>query len=257
MQNNQPNTNKSETSQRRSAAIARRRTKKIVALSVLALFMALSIGLTFTFWQAGIIGSSNNRGDHPGINIGTAHPVDTEVVLSAFTSNQGDALIPQAVFAFGNPVEIEDATDNVTLRIPVLWQPDPMEATPNLLSGVTSTLRVTAAPTVRIYNDAGTEIGTIENTPTSAWSNRDTSTMVDADRYTGDASLFEFFFSTVATTESTFAGATGTTIAGNTSLPIYITVRMNIPRDRTDFNLLTNNEVRFTFTFTVDNVLLP
>lgn len=105
---------------------ARRRTRKAIALAGLALFMALTIGLTWTFWSTGILTpQSDDRND--GIWIGQGMTINTIMRLGEElefegTEDDGDRLIPQDIFEnYIAEFETDGAAEYAIAVIPVRW----------------------------------------------------------------------------------------------------------------------------------------
>lgn len=98
---------------------ARSRTKKAIALAGLAVFMALTIGITWTFWQAGVMAPSENNATAT-VQIGSAgDPVDTVIALSSF--NTMGTLIPQGVHETNSVAENDGDVHYVVGVIKVDW----------------------------------------------------------------------------------------------------------------------------------------
>jgi hypothetical protein len=235
MENNEEIKRTPTASERRGVAVAKRRTKKIVALSVLALFMALSIGLTFTFWATGILGtSSNNNGN---FNIGSGSTIETEFDLEAMLNfNQGATrLIPQGVYSAGIVRETANATDSVSANFSINWvATDAADVV--YLAGTINTLTValsTTAPititTPPVYPSIVPTTTVFDNAAGSAWRYRDLNE-TGADRYYTAARLFEIELFNGATSLGLLSdGAITTAIVAGTPLDLRLEVRMNIP----------------------------
>lgn len=105
----------------------KRRGAKVLAFSALALFMALSIGLTWAFWQGGVHAPMPDHGDGT-INIGTAQPTYTQFNVGAGVNPAAgaDRLIPQGVFdtlPADSPV-IPGDVRRMRIYIPIRWEDD-------------------------------------------------------------------------------------------------------------------------------------
>lgn len=228
---------------------ARRRTRKVVALSCLALFMALTIGLTWTLWQSGILGDTAVE-DNITIQIGRGQRIVTELDLDAF--NRDDrVLIPQAVVGAADAQA--GAVGYLEKTVDVTWVSNPV------VSGLTSVGMLVITPgdlvaPARSGTDNLVEV-TLENGTESAWRYRDLQHVNPVQRYTGDARLFDFDFIagaiTVNLTEMLLGAAQlengeavthglPITIDDDTPLEVTIRITMNIPRAQ---NLLTAAEI--------------
>lgn len=239
-------------STRRSYA-AKRRTKKVIALSALALFMALTIGLTWTFWQLGV----GNAADplNLTVNIGISGEISTFIDFAG--RKDGGNLIPQH---YSIPRTDEYDVRYVEFEINVTWLadlPQPSttaeeEAANLALNNAPGTLRATVASFV---------FGNYDLLHADAFAER-----APAGDFTGNADLFEIELDPEALEE--VAPTPGVPIIAGCDVPVAvtITVRMNIPR-QTDvrvfqsgetvnlsgqeiYNLISGSEGRLTINFT-------
>ena len=197
--------------------------KKFIILGALLMAMILSIGLTWTFWSAGIGGA----GDDTGINIGvgTADNTLTQISLTPAGSGQG-TLIPGAI-----PLRDGD-THAVEFTVNVVWNAQAGQQNPHALTGVEGTLAVSL---VSIIAD-----GQYNLTNATGFENRNTDPTA-SQRYYTDAPLFVVEFIDTHT------------IIGNDSAGVTVNFRvtMNIPYNQAMYNQVAGNDIVLTFNFNV------
>jgi len=206
--------------------------------------MALTIGLTWTFWSGGILGS--NREGSGGVHIGSGQTVTTQIELGNFNFGTSDTnrLIPY--YIFHNPInaaEIANATDEVYVVIPVTWEAV-LPGNASIMDDAESTLTVAARNVI-----AGTSL-TIDR---PAFAQRDL-TPGATSRYFGSTQLFDITFRWAATQAGALTGTQFTSsiaIEGNQTIYVAIIIRMNIPQNSLDYDDIHGSNLTFTFDFTV------
>jgi len=197
--------------------------RKLIILGALALFMILTIGMTWAFWSAGIDYATNDR--DVNINIGTADRTVTVITLNDnFT--QGGYLIPFAITPNANQV------NEINFDITVAWNAaaGSTAAQSDALTGVVGNLLVELD---------GIFIGTTNVANEMGWANRDLAANAPQ-RYIDPAPLFVVTF-----TENH-------SIIGNdtTGVTFSVNVRMNIPYNRAMYDLVAGEQIRLAFAFT-------
>lgn len=96
---------------------AARRAKKLIALGALALFMALTIGMTWVFWSGGILAPDPDA-DAARIPIATGEDVQTQINLGDWAPEAGVRLVPGVVFSGAN-----GTTNSFEGSFTVIWVP--------------------------------------------------------------------------------------------------------------------------------------
>lgn len=138
--------NKTVTPVKRNYA-AKRRTKRAIALAGLAVFMALTIGLTWTYWRAGVTApdadTSNQR-----FTIHTGSEFRTRISMEDEAFSPDGPLMPYDIWRFGFPHERvidggPDAVGEISKTLEVLWAP--YSDAYHIPAGTTGTLTIGVA----------------------------------------------------------------------------------------------------------------
>lgn len=228
---------------------ARRRTKNAIILSALALFMALTIGLTWTFWQ----GQLNDAYlEHPlNVIIGEAGDLNTIVHLDTAAFGDGSLIPQESTNILGGPTDVH----YLEITIPVRWNLHDNVADRAALSGRQGTLTVEA---LSFMFDGTSDDHDMLNVVGREY--RDPLTGL----YEGTAPLFEISIwyhadSTPATVlnERTEIPDEGVLIIGGDGMnatPVYITIRivMNIPWDVDMYNIVAGETGVLTVNFEIE-----
>ncbi|MCL2177708.1 MAG: hypothetical protein FWB72_07215 [Firmicutes bacterium] len=194
--------------------------RKPLLVGVLVLLMALTAGVTWVFWSAGIDGADDNRtGD---ITIGTAGSVQTELTFAQ--SDTGGRLIPGDIGLRGDEVH------EITFTFNVSWVASDTQtegASGADLTGVVGELDVSVTQIMiggqNFLNTMGRAFATDP-----------------ADGFV-DAYLFEVD-----------VDAPATIIGNGAAVTVTVTVRMNQPLDREMYTLVAGNVATLTFNFSVE-----
>ena|GEM_PF-2826255 len=191
--------------------------KKIKGLIIMAVAIAMiaTTAISFAYWSSGASAPSE---DHSlTITIGAGDEIDTKLTFA--DSQTAGALIPKDITPKAGEVT------SITFTVTVNWEPDGVSSISDDLSDFTGTLTVSKKSI--IVDDA------------------DDTDLTTAKGKGGTDDLFEFAYTVAGA-----SGATGT-IRGNDSVTVVITVQMNQPIDKEQYDLVANQEIEFTFTFAV------
>gem|GEM_PF-3220270 len=205
--------------------------RKFIILGALALFMVLTISLSWVFWAADIGGSSTDG----NINIGVGQAETTDTVLSfnsvdalhdGEAASESNRLIPTAITRGENDIH------TITFTADLSWAEVAGQSNVADITGVEANLEFSYEFLIggQVFgNDGG------------AWTNRE-----GFDDFTGEVpNLFNLDHNVPAT------------IVGNAAaVTVTFTVSMNIPFDQAMYNLVAGSDLSIVLSFNVANIAL-
>jgi len=200
--------------------------KKLIMIGALALFMILSISLTWAYWAGTINGTNTDR--DLNVDIGSGGNINTQLTLTGDQGPQG-LLVP---YGLGANLQLGQVR-SVSFTINASWAAAPGADPSNLVQGIAST--VTA-------NVAEIRVGATDLTDAMGWRNRVVENGVAT--FTEAAPLFEV----------EFAPPTQEIIGGGAAVPVEVTITMNFPYDRAMYVLVSDYSLVFTINLSVASV---
>ncbi len=193
------------------------RQKRLV-LSLLVMLAFLVSGFTYAFWASGIATATANQTGT--VQVGTGTEVTSTVNLGALVSNAGvNNLVPVGFVALATDIS------SLTFTIPVDWDSHDIAGSTagGDAAGITSTLTVSLVSAV---------IPAVAGPPAVP--------AVDV------ASHFGIALGGTGTNSAEY-----TIISDGATISVVITITLNEPLNQTQYNIIANANVLFTFSFTV------